>query len=184
MSFREIVVGFFVSGVLVLPGSAGQATPEFTADPATDFSAYSTYAWLPLPPGAGKSVEVRNPTAHKLIQTAVNRELSSKDVSMTRATPDLYVTYEVHRDPSGLNLSPAGYSVPSHFAERADLAPRVAGTLVVDLIDTKERKLVWRGWAEGAFTRAELLDYRTIERKVDGIVADVLAGFPPQPEQP
>jgi hypothetical protein len=35
-------------------------------------------AALAAEPGAGKSVEVRNPAAHKLIQSAVEKELDSK----------------------------------------------------------------------------------------------------------
>ena len=182
MRVQSMLIQLLSIAVLVVPVFPVLAESGSTADPSIDFSIYSSYAWLPLAPGAGKTVEQRNPTAHKLIQDAINRDLRSKGFSITRGTPDFYVTYQVHRNDGGVNLSPAGYAVPSHFSERADLTPRVAGTLMVDLIDVADRKLVWRGWEGGAFTQAELLDFKTVKYKLDGLVTDILSNFPPLPE--
>ncbi len=182
MRLRGMLIRLISIAVLVVPISLILADSGSTADPSIDFSTTSSYTWLPLAPGTGKTVELRNPTAHKLIQDAVNRDLRSKGFSITRGTPDFYVTYEVHRNEGGTNLSATGYSIPTHFAERADLMPRVAGTLMVDIIDAQERRLVWRGWTEGAFSRAELLDFRTVEKKIEGLVVEILSRFPPPPE--
>ncbi|MCZ6779485.1 MAG: DUF4136 domain-containing protein [Acidobacteria bacterium] len=182
MRFHGVLLRLISIAVLVVPVSPLLAESGLTADPSIDFSTYSSYAWLPLTPGAGKTVELRNPTAHKLIQDAINQDLSSKGFSITRGTPDFYVTYEVHREAGGKNLSTTGYSIPTHFGDRADLMPHVAGTLMVGLIDAQERRLVWRGWTTGAFSRAELLDFRTVESKIEALVVEILSRFPPLPE--
>lgn len=182
MRFQRVLLRLISIAVLVVPVSPLLAESGLTADPSIDFSTYSSYAWLPLAPGAGKTVELRNPTAHKLIQDAINQDLSAKGFSITRGTPDFYVTYEVHREAGGRNLSATGYSIPTHFANRADPMPAVAGTLMVDLIDAQERRLVWRGWTTGAFSRAELLDFRTVENKIGDLVLEILSRFPPLPE--
>ena len=182
MRVRSMLIQLLSIAVLVAPVSPLLAESGSTVDPSIDFSTYSSYAWLPLAPGAGKTVEQRNPTAHKLIQDSINQDLRSKGFSITRGTADFYVTYEVHRDDGGRNLSATGYSIPSHFADSADLAPRVVGTLVIDLIGAAERKLVWRGWEGGAFTQAELHNYRKISGKINDLITDILSNFPPLPE--
>jgi hypothetical protein len=162
-----------------IPGAAEPGAPEFRVAPGTDFSAYSSYAWLPFPPGSGRSVEVRNPTAHRLIQAAVEKDLDSKNLSSTRATPDLHITYEVHREGGGRNLAPSGYSASASFEDRADAGATLAGTLVVNIYDARTRALIWRGWASEVFSREELLDFSTAEEKISGVVSRVMSRFPP-----
>jgi hypothetical protein len=48
------------------------------------------------------------------------------------------------------------------------------GTLVIDIIDRKNRNLVWRGIGQGAFSKMNPTD-----EKVDQKVARVLRSFPP-----
>jgi hypothetical protein len=48
------------------------------------------------------------------------------------------------------------------------------GTLVIDIIDRRDRQLVWRGVGEGAFTRMNPSDEKVAKK-----VARILATFPP-----
>lgn len=53
---------------------------------------------------------------------------------------------------------------------------RMPGTLVIDVMETSTRELVWRGWAEGA-----LLDRETArsQAEIDEVVVRILDRFPP-----
>ena len=48
------------------------------------------------------------------------------------------------------------------------------GTLVIDIIDRRDRQLVWRGVGEGAFTKMNPSDEQVAKK-----VAKILATFPP-----
>ncbi len=48
------------------------------------------------------------------------------------------------------------------------------GTLVVDLVDAKEKELVWRGWAKGEVNDS------VGKEKIDDTTAKILAEYPPQ----
>jgi hypothetical protein len=49
------------------------------------------------------------------------------------------------------------------------------GTLVIDIIDRRDRQLVWRGVGEGAFSTTNPSDEKVAKR-----VAKILSSFPPQ----
>lgn len=56
---------------------------------------------------------------------------------------------------------------------------RLAGTLVIDVLDRESRELLWRGSAEGALPGAWHPD-QPQQADVDEIVRQVLRGFPPR----
>jgi hypothetical protein len=51
----------------------------------------------------------------------------------------------------------------------------VEGTVVVDVLDGSHRRLVWRGIAEGVFTKPDPSDERVAE-----VVARLMESFPPR----
>ena len=52
-----------------------------------------------------------------------------------------------------------------------------AGTIVIDLIDARSRRLVWRGWAEGGIDGV-VDDQASMEQRIDEAVARILEKFP------
>lgn len=48
------------------------------------------------------------------------------------------------------------------------------GSLVIDIVDQRDRQLVWRGVGEGAFTKSNPSDEKVAKR-----VAKILSSFPP-----
>lgn len=53
------------------------------------------------------------------------------------------------------------------------------GTLLVDLVDARTKKLVWRGWAEGGFNGA-LENQELLEARVDDSISRIFAKLPPR----
>jgi len=52
-----------------------------------------------------------------------------------------------------------------------------AGTLLIDLVDGRSNKLLWRGWAEGAIDGV-IADQRALEQRVDESVRRILEKLP------
>jgi uncharacterized protein DUF4136 len=133
----------------------------------TDFARYRTYAW-------GEGVPARDPSIESQIHAAVDFELPFKGLKpvATAASPDLYVaTYasvEEERvvDQWGYDVSTAGAS--SHF--NALTLP--IGTLVIDLVDARSDKLVWRGQASKA------VDRQISEATLRKVVRDIFRRYP------
>src|SRR3954468_6720577 len=136
----------------------------------TDFSRYHTYAWIEGAPGG------REPSLESQIQTAVDRELPFKRLQRVEkgGSPDLYVsicvTVEEDRvvqpDQWGYDLGTVGVS-----GSRASVLPR--GTLLVDLVDSGSRRLVWRGQASQA------VDREASEETIRKAVREIFRPYPP-----
>ena len=112
-----------------------------------DFSKIQTYQWIP-----SKS-EVNNPIVHQRIVNAINYQLGTRGKRLVDSDPDIFVTYYGNsREDITLNTTdviPPSWAMHSYYgtAMTGQKIVRV-GTLIVDAIDAKTNKLVWRGTAE------------------------------------
>jgi uncharacterized protein DUF4136 len=52
-----------------------------------------------------------------------------------------------------------------------------AGTLFVDLVDTRTNRLVWRGWAEGSVDGV-IDNQEWMEQRIDHVVTRILQRLP------
>ncbi len=58
-----------------------------------------------------------------------------------------------------------------------------AGTLLIDMVDTRTNTLLWRGWAEGSMD--PFVDNQDwMEKRVDLAVARILEKLPARPPRP
>ncbi|HEY2295957.1 MAG TPA: DUF4136 domain-containing protein [Thermoanaerobaculia bacterium] len=156
--------------LIVLPACASlQVKTE--QDLETDFSRYHTYAWIEGVPG-------RDPSLESQIQTAVDRELPFKRLHRVEkgGSPDLYVSIcvtvdedrVVQPDQWGYDLGTVGMS-----DSRVSVLTLPRGTLLVDLIDSGSRRLVWRGQASQA------VDREASEETIRKAVREVFRPYPP-----
>jgi hypothetical protein len=179
---------------ILATGCAPQPRIRTQVTPGTDFSKYHTYAIRPgnvVYPGAsdGQRAEVE-----KRIQDAIARELESRGLIPQPDDPELIVTYTagaqqqqktagaVDRPAEGVDIrGPSGYDEPGQVRARelpdaaADMEFRrgyAEGNLVIDLLDAKTRRLIWR-----ATVNLELASDRG-GRLIDPIVAKAFADLP------
>jgi hypothetical protein len=116
-----------------------------------DFTRYRTFDWGPadaLP--AGDPRLERNAFFQDHIQGAIERNLAAKgfERAETTAIPDVRVHFHavIDRRISANQLdSQSGYCSPNDCP--TDVSEYEEGTLVVDMIDVRTNRLVWRGWA-------------------------------------
>lgn len=167
-------------------------------DPAADFAAIKTYAWLPPPPIVKNvaSEDVSNPTLSQealgpAIVAAVDRQLAARGLTQTdRETADVHVAYFAALT-VGFNQTYLGeyYGYVTGWA--SPIAPGFApstsstvyekGTLVIDIVQRTSKRAIWRGAAATRIAQERTLEER-IKRLNEG-TERIFQKFPIRPKK-
>ena len=172
-----------LAGIVLLLVAAGcAATIEVGShvQRGLDVSGYRTYDWgaadaLP----AGDERLERNAFFQDHLRGAVERAMARRGFGWsTGAAPDLLVHYHANIteriDVDRVDVQ-RGYC-----GERGcDVSTRSyeAGTLVIDVIDTRTNRLIWRGWAQHAVDDM-LRNQDTMARQIESAVTRMFSEFP------
>lgn len=162
---------------LVLAGCATMQVRSFV-ERGAQLRQYHTYAWGPARmQSTGDPRLDNNEFFDRRVRTAIERELARRGFDgASSASPDLLVRYHASVTQK-IDLGDGDrQSAPgSGTGDRAFVYD--AGTLVVDLVDARRNRLVWRGWAEGSFEGA-IDDQRWMESRIDDAVARIVRTLP------
>jgi hypothetical protein len=144
------VLSLFVCGALIA-GCAPTITTSAHIDRQVDFTKYRTFEWGPadaLPTGDPRLD--RDPFFKDYFQGAVQRELTKRGYGLvTSGPPDLLVHYHANvTQRLDVNRVDESYGYCRAGDCPASVTYYDAGTLVVDIMDARTNKLVWRGWAQ------------------------------------
>jgi Domain of unknown function (DUF4136) len=145
-----------------------------------DVSRYHTYDWGPadaLP--AGDPRLEQDPFFQDHLRGEVEKAMGRRGFEWsTDRSPDLLLHYHAsiteRLDIDQLDIH-RGYC-----GERGCDVPTVAyeeGTLVIDVIDARTNRLIWRGWAQGA-VNGMLGNHDTMARQITDAVSHMFAAFP------
>jgi len=145
-------------------------------DRAASFSSYKTFAY--------KDVRTPDsPISMRRVQAAIDKTLTSRGFAKADGTPDLWVVLHTRtRRQTQVTSYSSGWGWgwrwrgPYWNAARVEQIP--IGTLMVDLIDTKAKELVWRGSASRIVEADETAKDR--DEKVQEAVNKLFDGFPPK----
>ena len=169
----------FVAGlVLCIVVQAQQTSAAF--DKNVDFSNYKTFAF--------DKEGARNPYVNTLIVEAIERELTSRGLAKVNSDPDLKVVYlaatvpnlQVQNVPFYHVVNPA-YSgiVGSATMNMWDVT---TGTLVIDLLDRKSERVVFRGTIKEVLQRAPSTDLKAdakiVSKPINKGVAKIFKKYP------
>ena len=184
----------FVLGLavlLVLVGSCAGTRYIIDEDTRHDFGDYQTYAWFKLatPPDKAEPPTRANAILTTRVKRAIDAELAGRGMEKGSVDEaDFLVTYSIVLQPR-IVVYHTGWSVPyagwgwgwpgwgwgaGWSGGRSTVDRYTEGTIVVDVLDRDNRSLVWRGIAEGAFSRPNPDDARIAK-----VVGRVLRDFPP-----
>jgi hypothetical protein len=137
---------------------------------------YRTYSWGPAREQATGDPRLdNNPFFQERIQAAVERHLTARGFEQSTAeASDLFIHYYTSVEQL---VNPNGVDRP--YASCDDCEPYVydAGTIVIDLVDARTHRLVWRGWAEGGIDGV-VDDQTWMEKRVDNTVARIMERLP------
>ncbi|MCC8426617.1 DUF4136 domain-containing protein [Mucilaginibacter sp. UR6-11] len=160
--------------------------------PTATFQKYRTFAWLPAVDTTGNYSDI----ADEKIKDEVSAQLERRNLKLEVARPDLLVRYAIQVNDKvrvynrpvyvygpraiyhGVPRNRYGryfyFRYPADFivyvGDEIERVPYREGTLVIDLIERKSRRVIWRGYGVGDIDDPEraLTD---IPRVVEGIMA-------------
>jgi len=150
-----------------------------------DFSRYRTWDWGPadtLPTGDPRLDN--NPFFKDHLQGAIEKGLAARGLgSPTASGPDLLIHYHASiNQPINVSGADAGHGYCYGDCNQGGVDYE-AGTLVVDIVDARTNRVIWRGWAQDSVE--DVLDNRDkMARKIDEAVTRMLARLPPKLWQP
>lgn len=175
------------SGVLAAALLAGCTSfkVDLDYDPARNFGAYHSYAWLPTATSKEGEAIVRNDLVEARVISAVDSELAAKNMQRAdKGSADFLVTYHINvEDRVDVRTIETGFGYRpwwgwnSRFDTETVVQNYKAGTLVLDIIDRQTDKLAWRGAAETRLREGLTPQQRDAEIRT--IVNALLKHFPP-----
>jgi hypothetical protein len=145
-----------------------------------DIAKYRTFDWGPadaLPTGDARLD--KDPFFKDHVQGAVEKSMTARGFEWAATgSPDLRIHYHANIseriDIDRLD-SDRGYCGGEGCAPATTRYE--AGTLVVDVIDARTNKLIWRGWAQNT-VKGMLENQDTMARQIDEAVTRMFARFP------
>ena len=164
-----------LSSALTLAGCAATNVSSYLARNA-DLTRYHTYGWAPADRfETGDPRLDNNPFFQERVQTAVEKQLATRGFEkVTAGTSELVLHYHANVKQQ---ISPSSADQKYGYCDECTLYLYDAGTLVIDFVDARTNKLVWRGWAEGSIEGA-IDNQRWMEEKIDRAVAVILTKLP------
>jgi hypothetical protein len=176
---RSVWSATVLAAVALLACASQQISVAY--DPDEDFSALRTFAWFPRETKTEAELAARYPKQYEATDRAIEKGLQEKGYSKAaRGEADFLVLYhlslERKLDTRTINAPYKGgtsewevhRTVPTE-----EVVEYAEGTLVIDVLDNRTRRLVWRGTARGRHDGLPQAPY--VERRV----SEVLDRFPP-----
>ncbi|MCO4810790.1 MAG: DUF4136 domain-containing protein [Gammaproteobacteria bacterium] len=195
---QKIIIRFAaVVATALLGGCATGFEATYDHDPANDFAAYKTFAWISEHPMKVGSVErIPSPLLESQIMVTIESALGAKGYKIVpdAESADFALSFTVgSRDEIKVDSYPsmsagyAGYGYPrgwggwggSYYGYGTETTVRqyTEGMLAIDVFDVEGRRPVWHGVASKTISDSDRKDSgATIQAAVDAI----LVGFPPQ----
>jgi hypothetical protein len=175
---RKVTLIFTAVAALAIAGCATMSVSSHI-ERNVSFADYVTYDWGPpdsLPVGDPRLDN--NPFFKDFLQGAIEKKMAAKGFERAvTGPPDLLVHYHasVHQK---LDV----YEVDSRYGYcYGDCQPQIVdfelGTLVIDIVDTKTSKVVWRGWAQEAMNGI-IDNQERLEKQVDEGVTKMMLLLP------
>jgi len=173
--------------LLLAAGLAVAQDVRYNFDKDTDFSKFKTYKWVPM-----KDAAKVDDLLDKQIKEAVDAELAKKGLTKTDADmADLYIGYQVGIGTekqftsydSGWGYGPGwhggGWYGGGGGMTTGQTSTIYVGQLAVDMNDSKNHDLVWRGLVSKTIDPKAKPDKQ--QKNLAKAVAKLLKNYPPPP---
>jgi hypothetical protein len=178
---RRIIATVLVAFFFACAGT--RVTDDY--DVNVDFSSYATFAWLPQPQGMSGDARVDNPLIAERVRNAIDRTLTSKGYRPASETPpDFLVGYFLSLEQKiDIRTIDRYYGAGRYrgwgtVGYETHVTQYEEGTLVIDVVDGKAERLVWRGSGSRRISRSPTPQKTT--QRVNEVVEAILARFPPR----
>jgi hypothetical protein len=169
----------FSMAIAILAATASLAEVKTDYDRAAEFSRYKTYSW--------EKVHTQNPLWADRIKAAVASALAAKGLTEVESGGDVSImAMEMTEDHRALKTYYDSFGggwgwrrwggIGDGFGESTTTEETYqVGTLVIDLFDTKARKLIWRGSASDTLSDKSDKNIHRLDKDVEAMFEH----FPP-----
>lgn len=177
---RVLILAALAVFPVVAVGCATTMTISSHVERGLDMSRYRTYDWGPadaLPTGDPRLD--KSPFFQDHMQGAVEKAFARKGVErVVSADPDLLVHYHANiARRFDVNTVDRRFGYCSGSGCGTGVSEYEAGTLVLDIVDARTNRVIWRGWAQDSIERA-LNDPDRMAEQIDEAVTRMMAMFP------
>ncbi len=161
-----------LSTLLLTTVACAPLAARYDFDVEADFSQYQNYQWKSKTHKNNAITD--NSLLEKRIQSLANEQLSFQNLNLVTSNPDFYLTYHIStRERIDVRDYGYGYWRPYRYGPSTDIYQYTEGTLIVDMIDAKSNKLVWRGWTSRVINQPSLP-----EPLLEKALGDIFKNFP------
>lgn len=177
--------------LVTLMGCADKPTYEIDYDQSFSFGEYQHYRWYDDDHASRESQYRRQNSSDQHVRSIANAELLRRGFrEVARGNADFWVNYHVTKRQTqkvtgqekgmtgGVGMSNYGKSVSVGYSSGPSVKTYEDGTAVLDVIDTRTSKIVWRGVAEGRLKNK--MSYADKQELRATVLHELLSAFPPQ----
>lgn len=166
-------IALFLLFVLLSYGFAAAQDVNYNYDQTVNFSNFKTYKWA-----AVEGAMYPNEIADKNIRASVDAQLAKKGFTKTETNPDLLVAYQVAVDKEQkIDTWGSGYWYWGGGMQSTTVSTINIGTLVLDMYEPAEKKLVWRGTATKTLNPKNSPEKR--QKNLQKAMEKLLKNYPP-----
>jgi hypothetical protein len=177
-----------IAAALFTLTACSSLSTSYDYDPAISFTQYKSYAWV--------EKKADNTSYHldglmdQRVKDALSRELALKGLSTaTSAEADILVNYltkvdkkiDVDTFSTDFGYNPfygPRWGVGSSIHTQTVVREYEVGTLIVDLVDNKTGKLVWRGTVDNTINDRDTPQERI--KNINEAIAAMMLNYPPK----
>jgi hypothetical protein len=191
--------------LVILPLLTGCSSVQIFSDydRSADFKSYKSYAWLQQSDSTGDP-HYNNQIAEKNLKLYTNNEMAARGYNIDIHNPDLLIEYHTEIQKKQQVVSNPVYSnqgyYPNYYPNYGryrynpgygfNSMPYISGyttqvidyneaTLVINVIDRKQRQLIWSGWSVGAVS-----DEQSLSAQVEKDIKRIFRKYPiPAPKR-
>lgn len=183
---NPVIMLFAITVSMLVACSSYDVVSDY--DSAAPFASFKTYRWAIDPANAQGNLLLQNQLLGKRVKSAVDEELKAKGLTLvTSGDADVFVASHLTTKDK-LNVTDWGYGYGAgpyrygygYGGSSVSVTQYTEGTLVVDMVNGKNKELVWRGIASGAMA-SQLPPPEEIDARIKEIIGAILAEYPPQP---
>ncbi len=170
-------LGFLLAAALCFSGLAFAQKVTYNYDRSADFSRYRTYTWVRMPDSSNT-----DPLLDQQIRQAVEADLAQKGIVRSDSNPGLLLAYQTIVRPQQ-QVETWGDTYPWGWGPgvvQTTVTTVDVGSLVLDMYDAAQHRLVWRGAATKTLHPSSDPDknLKNLQKSVEKLLKD----FPPKRE--
>lgn len=179
-----------IAVLLALCGACSTLSVSTDFNPAYDFTSLKRYAWLESGEQPGTDARINNDLVVDRVRAAVERDLAAKGyVKSDAGSADFMVSWfgainkKLQVDSIDHFYSPYGYGALARDpywggGMRTTTAREYEeGTLIVDILDPKQHKLIWRGTGSDRLKNNK--DPEAVTKRINDAITAIMNDFPP-----